>query len=80
MVLSEFIGKVKGAVSHHINQKFGPQTLNWQTGYGVVSFAANNLSAVLRYVQNQKEHHRLGTTRDALERNSVEEGEQQEDG
>ena len=67
---SDFIGRIKGACSHHINQRFGPKTLEWQTGYGVVSFAGRDLPAILKYVKNQKEHHRQGTTRDALEKDT----------
>jgi putative transposase len=66
--VSEWIGKVKGASSHEVNQRFGPATMQWQRKYGVVSFARRDLPAMRRYVQRQKEHHRLGTTNETLER------------
>src|SRR6188474_891728 len=31
---SEWIGKLKGSSSHHINQLFGRKSLEWQLGYG----------------------------------------------
>jgi putative transposase len=68
---SDFIGKVKGAVAHEINQQFGPDSLQWQRGYGMVSFAAANLPAVLKYVQNQKAHHQSGGLKDKLEQTYV---------
>ena len=42
--------------------------LDWQTGYGVVSFGTRDLEWVVRYIRNQKEHHRKGTTVERLEK------------
>jgi REP element-mobilizing transposase RayT len=64
---ADFVGRIKGASSHAMNQEFGPGTLKWQRGYGIVSFAGQDLPAVRRYVQNQKEHHARATTRQKLE-------------
>ena len=72
--ISEFVGRVKGANSHEINKRFGRDTLAWQRGYGVVSFAKKNLPWVLKYVQFQKEHHQAGSINETLKRNG-EEGE-----
>ena len=68
---SEFIGKVKGFSGHEINRQFGAKALQWQRGYGVVSFAKKHLAGIIRYVENQKEHHEQGTAREALERSFV---------
>ncbi len=68
VTISDFIGKVKGACSHEMNKRFGRDTIAWQRGYGVVSFAGRDLPGVLKYVQFQKEHHQAGTTREALEK------------
>jgi putative transposase len=38
IAISEFIGQLKGASSHEVNQKLGQKVLEWQAGYGVVSF------------------------------------------
>ncbi|MFH1743472.1 MAG: IS200/IS605 family transposase [bacterium] len=67
VLLSDFVGKIKGATSHEMNVRFGADTLKWQRGYGIVSFSKKHLSAVLRYVENQEEHHRHGTINNALE-------------
>ncbi len=70
LLISEFIGKLKGASSHEVNQKLGQgrKVLEWQAGYGVVSFGTKDLQWVIRYVQNQREHHARGTVHDRLER------------
>ena len=67
VLLSEFIGKIKGSTSHDINKQFGADTLKWQRGYGIVSFSRKHLRAVLRYVEKQKEHHERGTANEVLE-------------
>ncbi|MDX9973065.1 MAG: IS200/IS605 family transposase [FCB group bacterium] len=67
VTLSDFIGRVKGASSHEMNVRFGKAALDWQRGYGVVSFAARHLPGLMGYVEHQKEHHRCGTVRDLLE-------------
>lgn len=67
--IDEWIGQLKGASSH----KFG-KGLQWQAGYGIVSFGTKDLEWVIRYIHNQREHHRNGTTNDRLERFSEVDG------
>ena len=64
----DFIGKVKGFTSHEMNRILRSRGFQWQRGYGVVSFAKRNLPAVLKYIENQKDHHRCGGTRPTLEK------------
>jgi len=61
--IDRWIGDLKGASSH----EFG-KALQWQHGYGVVSFGTKDLEWVVAYIRNQREHHRRGTTQDRLER------------
>jgi putative transposase len=68
VVISEFIGKIKGASSHEANKQFGRATLQWQRGYGVVSFSKRYLKSVQDYVNNQKEHHKKGSLNKVLQR------------
>jgi len=65
---ADWVGKIKGASSHDLNERLGPGSLQWQRGYGVVSFARRDMDAVLRYVARQKEHHGEGTANAILER------------
>lgn len=67
VLISELVGQLKGASSREINAKFQQKVLHWQSGYGVVSFGKKDLPWVVRYIQNQKEHHAKGTTTDRLE-------------
>ena len=73
LLISDFIGALKGSSSHEANQKLGSKVLVWQTGYGVVSFGKNNLPWVLDYIKDQKEHHARGSIHDRLERTESDE-------
>ena len=68
IVISDFIGQIKGASSHEVNQKLGHKVLEWQTGYGVVSFGTRDLDWVKDYVRNQRDRHQRGKTEERLER------------
>jgi len=68
--ISELVGALKGYASHEVNRRLGmsSKVLEWQTGYGVVSFGAKDLPWVAAYIQNQREHHARGNAHDRLER------------
>ncbi len=68
ITISEFIGQLKGASSHEVNQRVGRKAFEWQTGYGVVSFGSKDLEWVCDYIRRQKEHHAKQTVFDRLER------------
>jgi hypothetical protein len=45
--------------SRWIHEKWPSRSaFGWQTGYGAFSVSQSNVSAVLRYIANQEEHHR----------------------
>jgi putative transposase len=79
VLVSELIGKLKGASAHEVNQKLGRgrKLLEWQSGYGVVSFGTKDLEWVKAYVRNQKDHHAKGTVQERLERIAPMEAEAQ---
>ena len=70
LTLSEWIGQLKGGTSHDVNQqsKANDKILQWQVGYGIVSFGTKDLPWVIAYIKNQREHHAKSTTIDRLER------------
>jgi putative transposase len=70
LLISELVGQLKGASSHDVNRQLGlhGKKLEWQTGYGVVSFGTGDLQWVKEYIQKQKEHHASGRVFDRLER------------
>ncbi len=55
--LSTFIGQLKGGVSHDVNVDSRYKAIQWQRGFGIVSFSKNQLDWVLQYIKQQKEHH-----------------------
>lgn len=73
---SEFIGLLKGATTHRVNEEIRPKfKLRWQEGYGVLSLRKDELEAVSRYIDNQEHHHRCGRLSDLLERTECDEDE-----
>jgi REP element-mobilizing transposase RayT len=69
LALANVIEIVKGASSHFINcLPDSDASLYWQPGYAVLTFSRNGLSSVVDYVQNQKQHHAVGTTKALLEK------------
>jgi REP-associated tyrosine transposase len=67
--ISDWIGQLKGGSSFYINHEIvNRKLLDWQEGYGVVSFGTRDQEWVIRYVKNQKRHHAKGTIQDRLER------------
>lgn len=70
ILISEWVGQLKGGVSHDVNQEAGmrQKVVEWQTGYGVVSFGTADLGWVENYIRNQRQHHERGSAVDRLER------------
>jgi len=73
LLMSDWIGKLKGASAYHINQMANHKLLQWQRGYGIVSFGTKDLPWVIDYVLNQKDHHKKGATHSRLEKISCDE-------
>ncbi len=68
VTISELIGDLKGACSHEVNQQMRFKALEWQRGFGVVSFGQRQLPWVKEYVLGQKQHHAVGRVFDRLEK------------
>jgi len=70
ILISELIGQLKGAAAHEVNQKVGlrDKILQWQAGYGIVSFGSGDLDWVKEYVRDQRQHHANGKVFERLER------------
>jgi putative transposase len=69
--ISDLVGDLKGSCSREINERSRLRRLQWQRGFGVVSFGKKQLPWVLRYIAHQKEHHAAGRTEWRLERVSM---------
>ena len=68
VTISELVGELKGFSSHEINDQNRMKRLEWQRGFGVVSFGKKQLSWVQDYIARQKEHHATGKVQSRLER------------
>jgi REP element-mobilizing transposase RayT len=71
VTISDLVGELKGFSAHEINKRERMKRLEWQRGFGVVTFGKMNLPWVHNYIARQKEHHAAGTLEDRLERVSV---------
>ena len=59
MALADLIREVKADSSNFINdKKWVRGKFSWQEGYGAFSYGHSQLDTIIRYIQNQEEHHR----------------------
>ncbi|MCH8568723.1 MAG: IS200/IS605 family transposase, partial [Balneolales bacterium] len=57
--LSELIQQVKQNSSKWINEnRFATSRFSWQEGFGAFSHSKSQVQTVIKYIQNQKEHHK----------------------
>ena len=68
---------LKGGSSEWIHQEFSClKKFGWQDGYAAFTVSKSNIAAVIKYIQNQREHHRKKTFqeeyREFLRANGVE--------
>ncbi len=67
VLISDLVQELKGSSSHEINRRSGHKALEWQRGYGVVSFGRKNLPWIVGYIRRQREHHAAGRVYSRLE-------------
>ena len=67
VTFSDMVQELKGFSSHEVNRRLERKVLEWQRGYGVVSFGRAHLEWVVHYVLNQREHHAEGKVERRLE-------------
>ena len=57
--ISDLMREVKSNSSKWINEKrLTPGRFEWQDGYAAFSYSKKDVPNVIRYIQNQKEHHK----------------------
>ena len=62
--ISDLLQDIKGCSSTWINEKgFVQGHFNWQAGYGAFSYAHSQIDTVVKYIQNQQQHHKKKTFR-----------------
>ncbi|HEX8142562.1 MAG TPA: IS200/IS605 family transposase [Pyrinomonadaceae bacterium] len=58
MALSSLVREIKASSSKFINdRRWIRGRFNWQEGFGAFSYAHSQLNAVIRYIENQEQHH-----------------------
>lgn len=63
--LSDLVREIKKSSNQFINErKFLKNSFYWQEGYGAFSYSHSALDKVIRYIGNQKEHHKKQTFRE----------------
>jgi putative transposase len=60
--MSDLMQDVKSGSSRWINDNnYSNDRFEWQSGYGAFSYGKSQLPDVIRYIENQKSHHRKQT-------------------
>ncbi len=61
-LIPDLLQDIKGSSSKWINQQgFVKAKFRWQAGYGAFSYSHSQIDNVVKYIANQKEHHRVNT-------------------
>ena len=61
-LIPDLLKDIKGSSSKWINEKgFVRAKFRWQAGYGAFSYSNSQIDNVVKYILNQKEHHRKNT-------------------
>ena len=60
--ISDLVRDIKSNSSAFINRKrFIDKKFNWQSGFGAFSYGQSQIPDVIRYIENQQEHHKHQT-------------------
>ncbi len=63
--ISDLMQDVKGNSSKWINEKnFVKGKFEWQEGYGAFSYSKSQMKDVIKYIENQEQHHQKKTFRE----------------
>jgi len=65
---ADLVEEVKRSSSKWMKADGGVLGFSWQTGYGAFSIGESQADTVIRYIQNQEEHHRTVTFQDEFRR------------
>jgi len=57
--LPDLLRDIKSNTSHFINEKkWMPGRFQWQEGYGAFSYSRSHIDDVIKYINNQEDHHK----------------------
>lgn len=58
MALADLVEEIKVHSTHFINRKrWVHGRFSWQEGYGAFSYGHSQLNTIIRYIENQRDHH-----------------------
>ena len=60
---SELVKRIKTSSNVFIKEKFNNKNFSWQDGYGAFSYSRSQIDSVIKYINNQQEHHKKRTFR-----------------
>ncbi len=62
ITIADLVEYAKGSSSHFVTEKLKPgEFFKWQGNYGAFSVSPHDKNRVIRYIENQKQHHAEGT-------------------
>ena len=62
IAISDLVRDIKSNSSNFINEnKLVPGKFSWQKGFGAFTYSKSQVPRVVRYIENQEEHHRMKT-------------------
>jgi putative transposase len=65
IAISDLVRDIRANSSRFINEKsFVKGKFSWQEGFGAFSYSHSQLDNVIKYIQNQEEHHQVNTFKD----------------
>jgi REP element-mobilizing transposase RayT len=68
ILVQDVAKNLKGSSAHYINNVSGLEEISyWQDGYGVITLRETEIPRVVRYIRNQKQHHKSGEVLEFLE-------------
>ena len=63
-LISDFVKEIKVKSNEFITgKKWLRNKFNWQEGYGVFSYSHSQIDRVIKYINNQEQHHKKKTFR-----------------
>jgi len=62
--ISDTVKEIKRVSSRFIKEEGKILKFEWQTGYGTFSYSRSDIDKVIKYIINQKEHHKKETFRE----------------
>ena len=68
MAPSKLMEQVKSGATNWLNEKnYVPHKFSWQKGFGAFTYSKSHIDRVVKYIQNQPEHHRKKTFKEEYE-------------